>query len=105
MSDVLNPMEVFKNEGPDVSEAFNGLIKAVSAQPGLNAKMRQLIYIGIKASQGDTTAVTAHVPMAKSAGVTREELRDTILMTTTVCGVRGVVSCLPEALYLYDSMK
>jgi alkylhydroperoxidase/carboxymuconolactone decarboxylase family protein YurZ len=30
--------------------------------------MKQLIYIAIRASQGETTVVTSHVPSAKQAG-------------------------------------
>ncbi|MBS1504891.1 MAG: carboxymuconolactone decarboxylase family protein, partial [Bacteroidetes bacterium] len=50
----------------------------------------------------DKTAVYFHVPMAKQLGATRDEIRDTILITLTVCGIRGVASCLPLALEVYD---
>lgn len=98
-----NPMELFKAEAPEVAAAFNDLIKALSTTKGLDAKTRQLIYIGIKASQGDTAAVVAHTPMAKEAGATREELKDTILLTLTVSGVKGIVTCLSAALEKYDN--
>lgn len=102
MSDTVNPMVYFKNEAPEVARAFDGLIQAISAQPGMDAKTRQMIYIGIKASQGDVDAVVAHVPMLKSAGGTRDELRDTILLSLTVSGIKGVVSCLARALEMFD---
>ncbi len=105
MSNSQNTMMVFQNEAPEVAEAFNGLIKAISSQPGLDAKTRQLIYIGIKAAQGESTAVTAHVPMARAAGASRMEIRDTILLTTTVSGVRGIVTCLADALKIYDQIE
>lgn len=98
-----NPFLVFKSEAPQVAAAFDGLIDAVSSQDGLDAKTRQLIYIGIKASQGDAGAVTAHVPMAKSRGATRDEIRDTILLTLTVSGVQGITRCLVPALEAYES--
>jgi alkylhydroperoxidase/carboxymuconolactone decarboxylase family protein YurZ len=41
--------------------------------------------------------------MAKQAGATREEVIDAILMTLTVAGIRGVVTCLPEAVRFFDS--
>ncbi len=104
MNNTQNPMMLFQTEAPEVAEAFNGLIKAISAQPGLDAKTRQLIYIGIKASQGESGAVVAHVPMARAAGASRVEVRDTILLTTTVSGVRGVVTCLADALRIYDQI-
>nr|WP_319488904.1 carboxymuconolactone decarboxylase family protein [uncultured Caproiciproducens sp.] len=100
-----NPFAVLKEEAPDVAEAFDKLIGAISSSGGLDAKTRQLIYIGIKASQGDAEAVAAHVPMAKMAGASRDEIRDTILMTMTVSGVLGVTHCLIPALEAYENDK
>ncbi|MGE0058295.1 MAG: carboxymuconolactone decarboxylase family protein [Dehalococcoidia bacterium] len=98
-----NPMAVFQQETPAVAEAFNGLIGALVASPGLDAKTKQLIYIAMKAAIGDDTAVKFHVPMAKAAGATRAEVVDALLMTLTVSGIRGVALCLPEALAHYDA--
>lgn len=97
-----NPMEVFQQEAPEVAEAFNGLIQALVASKGLDPKTKQLIYIAMKASMGDQMAVKAHVPMAKAAGATKEEVVDAILMTLTVSGIRGVVSCLPDAVKQFE---
>jgi alkylhydroperoxidase/carboxymuconolactone decarboxylase family protein YurZ len=92
-----NPMELFRREAPAVADAFDGLIKAIVAQEGLDQKTRQLIYIAMKASAGDAMAVRAHIPMAVAAGATKDEVSGAIVMTLTVSGVRGVVTCLPEA--------
>jgi AhpD family alkylhydroperoxidase len=97
-----NPMEVFQEEAPEVAQAFNGLIMSLVGRKGLDVKTKQLIYIAMKAAMGDDMAVKAHVPMAKAAGATREEVVDAILMTLTVSGIRGVVHCLPEAAKQYD---
>jgi AhpD family alkylhydroperoxidase len=105
MNTKKNLMEVFQDEAPEVARAFGGLIQAVSQMPALEPKVKQLIYIAIRASQGETTAVTSHVPMAKQAGATRDELKEAILMTTTVCGIKGVASCLIPALEAYDNAK
>jgi len=67
------------------------------ASKGLDAKNKQVIYIAMKTSMGDEMAVRARVPMAKAAGATNEEVVDAILMTLTVSGIPGVVTCLPEA--------
>jgi AhpD family alkylhydroperoxidase len=92
-----NPMDIFRNEASEVATAFNGLIMSLVASQGLDPKTKQLIYIAMKASMGDRMAVKAHVPMAKEAGATKEEVVDAILMTLTVCGIKGVATCLPEA--------
>ncbi len=100
-----NPVLAFKNEAPLVAAAFDDLIEAICALDGLDAKTRQLVYIGIKASQGDEKAVAAHVPMAKAAGARREEIRDAVLITLTVCGVKGVFTCLSNAVKTYDNCQ
>ncbi|MFA5420226.1 MAG: carboxymuconolactone decarboxylase family protein, partial [Bacteroidales bacterium] len=87
---------------PEVAKAFDGLIAALKNTTGLDAKTKQLVYIGIKASLGDTTAIYYHVPMAKMLGATRDEIKDTILITLSVVGLKGVASCLPTALEIYD---
>jgi alkylhydroperoxidase/carboxymuconolactone decarboxylase family protein YurZ len=52
---------------------------------------------------GDTTSVFFHVKMARQLGATRDEIRDTILITLTVCGLKGVSTCLQQALDAYDN--
>ncbi len=99
-----NPMELFKKEAPEVAAAFNDLIMSLVASKGLDAKTKQLIYIAMKAALGDDTAVKAHIPMAKAAGATRDEVIDAILLTLTVSGIRGVVHCLPEAVRQYENV-
>jgi alkylhydroperoxidase/carboxymuconolactone decarboxylase family protein YurZ len=100
-----NPFEVFKNEAPEVFEGFNGLIQSLMNTKGLDPKTKQLIYLGMKAAQGDVTAVHFHVPMAKQAGASRDEIKETILLTLTVCGLKGVNSCLADALEIYDKAQ
>jgi alkylhydroperoxidase/carboxymuconolactone decarboxylase family protein YurZ len=100
-----NPFDIFKSEAPEVSVAFEGLIDSLIKLDGLDAKTKQLIYIGIKASQKDKLALKFHVPMAKKLGATRKEIRDAILLTLTTNGLKGVMDCLPEALAVYDSAK
>lgn len=100
-----NPIELFQQEAPEVAVAFNNLIRAVAGSGGLDGKTKQLIYIAMKAAAGDDGAVRAHIPMAKQMGATREEVVDAILMTLTVSGIRGVVTCLPEVVRQFDNQK
>ena len=93
-----NPYEVFQQEAPEIFEGFNGLIKSLVSTKGLDQKTKQLIYLGMKVAQGDDTAVMFHVPMAKKAGASRDEIKETILLTLTVCGLKGVNTCLIKAL-------
>jgi alkylhydroperoxidase/carboxymuconolactone decarboxylase family protein YurZ len=68
----------------------------------LDGKTKQLLYIGIKAAEGDSTAIYYHVPMAKKLGAKREEIRDAILLTLSTSGLKGVATCLPVALKVFD---
>lgn len=97
-----NPMEIFQQVAPQVAAAFNGLIQSLIASKGLDEKTKQLIYIALKAAEGDESALKFHVPMAKQLGATREEVVDAILMTLTVSGIRGVVTCLPGAVKQFE---
>jgi len=101
----MNTLDLLYKEAPDVATAFDGLIEALKNSTGLDAKTKQLVYIGIKSSTGDTSAVFFHVQMAKRLGATREEIRDTILITLSVCGLKGVASCLETALDVYDKAE
>lgn len=100
-----NPMEVFQKEAPEVAKAFDGLIKSLVASKGLDEKTKQLIYIAMKAAQGDATAILFHVPMAKKLGATKEEVIDAVLLTLTVCGIRGVATCLPLIVKIYGESE
>lgn len=102
MTTTSNPLEVFRQEAPEVCKAFDQLIEVLKSTTGLDAKTKQLLYIGIKASQGDATAIYYHVDMAKHLGATRDEIKDAILISLTVCGLTGVANCLPTALKVYD---
>lgn len=105
VSAASTPIEIFQNEAPEVAQAFDGLIKSLVNTKGLDNKTKQLIYIAMKAALGDPMAVKYHVPMAKALGATRDEIKDTILLTLTVVGIKGVVTALPEALKAYDETK
>lgn len=102
MNQEQNPLAVFEKEAPEVAKAFDQLIDALKDTTGLDAKTKQLIYIGIKSALGDPKAIYYHVAMAKALGASRDEVKDTILITLTVCGLNGVTSCLPVALTVYD---
>lgn len=101
----MNSLDVFQKEAPEVAKAFDGLIDALKNTNGLDAKTKQLVYIGIKAAMGDETAVFFHVQMAKKLGAARAEILDTILITLSVVGLKGVSSCLQTALEVFDKSE
>lgn len=100
-----DPLNVFNKEAPEVAQAFNQLVGSLQGTTGLDAKTKQLVYIGMKAALGDSQAVDYHTAAAKELGATRAEIVDTILITLTVCGLNGVATCLPSALTVYDGLS
>ncbi|HVX50395.1 MAG TPA: carboxymuconolactone decarboxylase family protein [Chitinophagaceae bacterium] len=100
---INNPMALFAREAPEAAKAFDCLVNAVRQSTGIDEKTKHLIYISIKAVLGDTTAVHYHVPMAKKLGASRDEIKDAILITLTVCGLQAVANCLPLALEIFDN--
>ena len=82
----MNTMDLFQKEAPEVAKAFNGLIESIVESKGIGAKTKQLIYIALKAAQGDDTAIKFHVPMAKQIGA-----------------IKGVARCRPGAMSIFDT--
>ncbi len=97
-----NPLEIFKNEAPEIQEAYAGVIDALIALKGLDAKTRQLVYIAMKVVTDDKNAVTFHVPMARAAGATRNEIKEVILLSLTTNGLKGISNYLENVLVAYD---
>ena len=100
-----NPLEVFQKEAPEVQEAYAEVINVLIKSKGLDAKTKQLIYIAMKVVTDDRNAIKYHVPMAKVAGATRAEVKDTILLSLTVNGLKGISKYLPDALEIYDNKR
>lgn len=97
-----NPLQLLQQEAPEVANAFHALIQAIVHSKGLDEKTKQLIYIALKAAQGDTQAVALHVMMAKNAGATKAEMTDALLVTLTVAGIKGIVSGLPAVVHAFE---
>lgn len=100
-----NPLLIFEKEAPEVASAYNQLIMSLIKMQGLDAKTKQLLYIGMKIVTGDFIAVKFHVPMAKKAGASRDEIKETVLLTLTVAGLKGISHSLNEVLEIYDSTE
>lgn len=98
-----NPLQSFQQEAPEVQKAYAQVINELIALKGLDAKTKQLIYLAMKLINDDENAIKFHVPMAKSAGASRDELKSTILLTLTVNGLKSISKYLGPALDIYDN--
>jgi alkylhydroperoxidase/carboxymuconolactone decarboxylase family protein YurZ len=94
--------ELLSDEVPGTWEAYLNLVDILEKKGGLDPKTFQLVYIGIKASRGETHSVSVHAGFAKQAGATREEVRGAVLTTMMASGTSGISSCLAAALNGYD---
>ncbi|MCF8373888.1 MAG: carboxymuconolactone decarboxylase family protein [Bacteroidales bacterium] len=97
-----NPLQIFVDESPEVQKAYAGFIQSLIELKGLDAKTKQLIYIGMKMVTDDERAVRMHVPMAKNAGATRDEVKATVLLGLSVIGLKAASKFLPIVLECYD---
>jgi AhpD family alkylhydroperoxidase len=93
---------VFQSESPEIAGAFNKLIEAIAKPSALDGKTKQLLYIAMKIVTDDVGAALAHVSYAKKAGASKEEIRETVLLTLTVVGLKGVNTALVPLLEAYD---
>jgi len=98
-----NPLETFMEESPEVQKAYAGFIQSLIEIHGLDNKTKQLIYIGMKMIAEDERAVIMHVPMAKAAGASREEVKATVLLGLSVIGLKAASKYLPLVLECYDA--
>jgi alkylhydroperoxidase/carboxymuconolactone decarboxylase family protein YurZ len=93
---------IFQQESPEVAAAFNKLIENIAKPSALDGETKQLLYIAMKIVTDDVGAALAHVSFAKKAGASREELRETVLLTLTVVGLKGINTALAALLEAYD---
>jgi alkylhydroperoxidase/carboxymuconolactone decarboxylase family protein YurZ len=96
--------QIFQEESPEVAAALNKLIETMAKPSALDGKTKQLLYIGMKIVTGDIGAAIAHVPFAKKLGATREEIRETVLLTLTIVGLKGINTGLANMLETYDKV-
>jgi alkylhydroperoxidase/carboxymuconolactone decarboxylase family protein YurZ len=99
---VKSGYQIFQEESPEVAAAFNKLIETIAKPSALDGKTKQLLYIAMKIVTDDLGAAIVHVPFAKKMGASREEIRETVLLTLTVVGLKGVNTALASALEAYD---
>ena len=98
-----NPLQIFADESPEIQKAYAGFIQSLINDKGLDNKTKQLIYIGMKMVADDERAVKMHVPMAKNAGATREEVKTAVLLGLSVIGMKAASKYLPLVLDSYDN--
>ena len=95
-------MEILRAECPGAADAMQALFATLVAQPALDEKTKQLVYIAAAAAAGHVRGVSAHVARLRGLGATRQEVLEALLMTLPAAGFGPLSQCLPPAMAVFD---
>ncbi|MBN2601907.1 MAG: carboxymuconolactone decarboxylase family protein [Candidatus Marinimicrobia bacterium] len=71
----------------------------------LDEKTRQLVMLAIQVNSPSPDAIKIIIPKAIRAGATRDEIIDTLILTTPVVGLSTVMKMLPFVLKELESFE
>lgn len=88
--------------GGKIAGAVDHLVRTVYATDVLDAKTRELVFLGIQTALGLEGPVQTHTQRALMAGCSREEILAAMMLSVVNGGVGGVIKCLPVAVEVID---
>ena len=94
MSQLPKRFEKFQGDYPEVSKAYEQLGKAVHTSGPLNDKTRALIKLAISTGAGLEGAVHSHTRKAIELGITKEEIRQSILLALPTIGLPPTMAAM-----------
>ncbi|MCF8243089.1 MAG: carboxymuconolactone decarboxylase family protein [Melioribacteraceae bacterium] len=94
MSDLPKRFSRFIEEYPDVAEAYKQLGNAVHGLGHLDDKSRALIKLAISAGAGMEGAVHSHTRKAIEAGISKDEIRQTVLLALPTIGLPSTMAVM-----------
>ena len=77
--------------GGESARAFKAYIDALYGNSPLDAKTRELVFLGIQTALNLEGAVRAHVPRALAAGATRDEIVEAMMISVANGGISGAL--------------
>jgi len=92
-----DPFQLFRRECPGLATGYDALVEAQRAQPGLDAKTKQLVNVAIQTAGRNPRGVMWHAVMARKEGAGREEIVGAVAMNLHLSGLGPVLECLPAA--------
>jgi AhpD family alkylhydroperoxidase len=95
-------MEILAAECPAAAEAMRGFFATLMAQPALDEKTKQLVYVAAAAAAGHVRGVPPHAARAKAAGATRAEVVEALLLTVPAAGFGPLSRCLSAAIEVFE---
>ena len=94
MSQLPKPYQQFKQEHPQVYEAYENLGKVTAESGPLEVKSRELIKLGMAAALKLESAVQSHTHRALEAGATEAEIEHTLMLGINVFGFSTMMTAL-----------
>ena len=77
--------------------AIKAFVDAVYADTRLDAKTRELVFLGVQTALDQEEAIRAHVPRAAAAGATRDEIVAAMMVAVVNGGIYGALRLVPLA--------
>ena len=94
MSELPKHFKRFQEEYPRVNEAYEALGNAVHKAGPLDDKTRALVKLAISTGFGHEGAVHSHTRKALEAGISPEEIKQTILLSLPTIGLPAMQAAL-----------
>ena len=97
MSKFPRSYQRFRNDHPKVWKAYETLGAVVADEGPLDAKMRELVKLGMAAANQSESAVISHTHRALETGATFDEIEQAILLGITTIGFPAMMAALSWA--------
>lgn len=97
MSELPKTYREFRDKHAKVWQAYEALGVAIADDGPLEAKVRELVKLGMAAAAGSEGSVDSHTHRALEAGATVEEVEHAILLGVTTVGFPRTMAALTWA--------
>ncbi len=94
MNEIPRRYARLKNDYPEVFDAYEKLGTAVHSVGSLDEKTRALIKLAISATAKSEGAVHSHTKKALDSGLSKDEIRQTILLALPSIGLPATMAAL-----------
>ena len=84
----------FQKQYPDIARAYDALADKCHEQGPLDLKTRRLIKLGVAVGINSEGAVRSHARRALEEGLSKDEVRHTVLMTLTTVGFPTMIAAM-----------